>query len=147
MMARVSRRIAMVADRGYYRNCSTAAPSLCRSRCSPPAGDLCSSWLRGSDTSAAKNGSSRLVREVPGLAHTRPKAGAIFTTVGGIAYETRQETARRRVEEQAKVVAVWRETISGPTRDGQPTDLADKMLRLMEAKLGTFRAALARLAN
>jgi hypothetical protein len=39
------------------------------------------------------------------------------------ACEARLETARRRVEEQEKLIAVWRETISGLTKEGQPTDL------------------------
>jgi hypothetical protein len=70
-----------------------------------------------------------------------------FTGFRMEAYETRLEAARNRVAEQEKLVAVWRETIGGLTREGQPTDLADKMLRLMEARLDTFRADLARLAN
>jgi hypothetical protein len=61
------------------------------------------------------------------------------------AYETRLETVSRRVEE--KLVAVWRETISGLTKEGQPTDLAEKMLRLMEATLDGFRADRAKHAN
>jgi len=49
-------------------------------------------------------------------------------------YETRLETARRRIEEQEKLVAIWRETISGLAKEGPPTDLAEKMLQLMEAQ-------------
>jgi hypothetical protein len=63
------------------------------------------------------------------------------------AYETRLETARRRVAEQEKLVAVWRETVSGLAKEGHPTDLAEKTLRLMERTLARFRADLANLAN
>ena len=62
-------------------------------------------------------------------------------------YETRLNTALRRVEEQEKLVAVSRETMSGLAKEGQPTDLAEKMLRLMEARLHAFRADLAKLGN
>jgi hypothetical protein len=44
------------------------------------------------------------------------------------AYETRLETARRRVAEQEKLVAIWRETISGLTRERQSTELAERSL-------------------
>jgi hypothetical protein len=62
-------------------------------------------------------------------------------------YETRLETARRRVAEQERLVAIWRETIRGLTQEGQSTELAEKMLHLMESRLEAFRADLARLAN
>jgi hypothetical protein len=62
-------------------------------------------------------------------------------------YETRWETARRRVAEQERLVAIWRETISSLTEEGQSTELAEKMLQLMERRLGDFRADLAKLAN
>jgi hypothetical protein len=58
-------------------------------------------------------------------------------------YETRLETARRRVAEQERLVAVWRETISGLREEGQLTELAEKMLKLMERRLAAFRADLA----
>jgi hypothetical protein len=63
------------------------------------------------------------------------------------AYETRLEAARRRVLGQERLVAIWRETISSLTEEGQSTDLAEKMLRLMERTLARFRADLAKLAN
>jgi hypothetical protein len=62
------------------------------------------------------------------------------------AYETRLEAARR-VAEQERLVAVWRGAISGLTKEGQPTDLAEKMLQLMECTLARFRADLAKLVN
>ena len=62
-------------------------------------------------------------------------------------YETRLETARRRVAEQERLVAIWRETMSGLTEEGQSTELAQKMLQLMERRLDAFRADLAKLAN
>jgi hypothetical protein len=62
-------------------------------------------------------------------------------------YETRLEAARRRVAEQERLVAIWRETISGLTEEGQSTELAEKMLQLMERRLDAFRADLAKLAN
>jgi hypothetical protein len=62
-------------------------------------------------------------------------------------YETRLEAARRRVVEQERLVAIWRETISGLTEEGQSTELAEKMLQLMERRLDAFRADLAKLAN
>ena len=62
-------------------------------------------------------------------------------------YETHLETARHRVVEQEKLVAVWRETMSGLTKEGQSTELAEKMLQLMERRLDAFRADLAKLAN
>jgi DNA repair exonuclease SbcCD ATPase subunit len=55
-------------------------------------------------------------------------------------YETRLETARRRVAEQERLVAIWRETISRLTDEGQSTELAQKMLQLMERRLDAFRA-------
>jgi hypothetical protein len=61
-------------------------------------------------------------------------------------YETRLETARRRVAEQERLVAIWRETMSGLTEEGQSTELAEK-LHLMERRLGAFQADLAKLAN
>jgi hypothetical protein len=61
---------------------------------------------------------------------------------------TRLETARRRVAEQERLVAIWRETMSsGLTEEGQSTELAQKMLQLMERRLDAFRADLAKLAN
>jgi hypothetical protein len=62
-------------------------------------------------------------------------------------YETRLETARRRVAEQERLVAVWRGTNSGLTKEGQSTELAEKMLQLMERTLARFRADLAKLTN
>jgi hypothetical protein len=62
-------------------------------------------------------------------------------------YETRLETARRRVAEQERLIAIWRETISSLRAAGEATDLVEKMLDLMERRLGAFRADLARLAN
>jgi len=62
-------------------------------------------------------------------------------------YQARLETARRRVEEQEQLVAVWRETINSLRKESQSTELAEKMLQLMEGRLGAFRADLARLAN
>jgi hypothetical protein len=62
-------------------------------------------------------------------------------------YETRLETARRRVAEQKRLIAIWRETMSGLTEEGQSTELAQKMLQLMERRLDAFRADLAKLAN
>jgi hypothetical protein len=53
-------------------------------------------------------------------------------------YETRLETARRRVAEQERLVAVWRGTNSGLTKEGQSTELAEKMLQLMERTLARF---------
>ena len=62
-------------------------------------------------------------------------------------YQARLETAGRRVEEQEQLVAVWRETINSLRKEGQSTELAEKMLQLMDGRLGAFRADLARLAN
>jgi uncharacterized coiled-coil protein SlyX len=62
-------------------------------------------------------------------------------------HETRLETARRRVAEQERLVAIWRETMSGLTEEGPSTELAQKMLQLMERRLDAFRADLAKLAN
>jgi hypothetical protein len=62
-------------------------------------------------------------------------------------YETRLETARRRVAEQERLVAIWRETMSGLTEERRSTELAQKMLQLMERRLDAFRADLAKLAN
>ena len=63
------------------------------------------------------------------------------------AYETRLEAARNRVVEQERLIAIWRETISGLTEEGQSSELAEKMLQLMERTLARFRADLAELAN
>jgi hypothetical protein len=63
------------------------------------------------------------------------------------AYETRLETARCRVAKQERLVSIWRETMSGLTGEGQSTELAEKMLQLMERRLDAFRADLAKLAN
>ena len=62
-------------------------------------------------------------------------------------YETRLETARRRVAEQERLIAIWRGTMSGLTEEGRSTELAQKMLQLMERRLDAFRADLAKLAN
>jgi hypothetical protein len=45
-----------------------------------------------------------------------------------------------------RLVAVWTGPIIGLSAEGQP-QLAEKMLRLMEARLDAFRADLAKLAN
>jgi hypothetical protein len=63
------------------------------------------------------------------------------------AYESRLEAAGNRVAEQERLVAIWRETMSGLTEQGQPTELAQKMLQLMERRLDAFRADLRKLAN
>jgi hypothetical protein len=63
------------------------------------------------------------------------------------AYETRLETARCRVAEQERLVAIWRETISALAQEGQSTELAEEMLPLMQRTLARFRAGLAKLAN
>lgn len=62
-------------------------------------------------------------------------------------YETRLETARRRVVEQETLIAVHKQTISQLKQQGQATDLEEKMLTLMERSLAALRADLARLAN
>ena len=49
--------------------------------------------------------------------------------------------------EQERLIAIWKETISGLMEEGQPTKLAEKMLRLMERRLDAPRAGLAKLAN
>ena len=71
----------------------------------------------------------------------------VGTSTGMETYETLLETARRRVAEQERLIAVWTETISSLREAGEATDLAEKMLDLMERRLGAFRADLARLAN
>jgi hypothetical protein len=53
-------------------------------------------------------------------------------------YETRLEAARRRLLEQERLVAIWRETISSLTAQGQSTELAEKMLQLMERRASYF---------
>ena len=60
--------------------------------------------------------------------------------------EARLETARRRVLEQERLVAIWKETLSSLTQGGQSTELAEKMLQLMERRLRAFQAYLAKLA-
>jgi hypothetical protein len=62
-------------------------------------------------------------------------------------YETRLETARRRVAEQETLIAVHKQAIRGLKQLGRATELEEKMLQLMERKLDAFRAELARLAN
>jgi hypothetical protein len=62
-------------------------------------------------------------------------------------YETRLKTARHRVEEQEQLIAAHRETISDLREAGEPTELAEKMLQLMERRLDDLRADLAKLAN
>ena len=47
------------------------------------------------------------------------------------------DMARRRVAEQERFVAVWRGTIRRLTQEGQPTELGEKVLQLMEVSAWT----------
>ena len=62
-------------------------------------------------------------------------------------YAARLEKARRKVAEQELLVAVYKETIKEFEHAGQPDELGQKMLQLMENVLTRLRADLAQHSN
>lgn len=62
-------------------------------------------------------------------------------------YQTRLEKARVRLAKQEYLVAVLKQAIDELKKEGQPTDLEEKVLELLERSLRAIRADLAKLAN
>lgn len=77
------------------------------------------------------------------------QAGSVGSDVGGAAVEDYavREIASRHLLEQERLTSLLKEAISHLEREGESTELAVKLLALMERKLATLRADLAHLSN